>query len=113
MVDRYGFCPVATTLSVVGGKWKTVILFQLKSGTKRFGVLKQSIPSISQKVLAQQLRELESDGIVTRRVYAQVPPKVEYSLTDLGRSLEPVVEAMCEWGLQYDHNRRKRIVIVE
>ena len=111
MDGRQRFCPVETTLSIVGGKWKIVILFHLRTETKRFSILKRSIPAISQKVLAQQLRELEADGVVYRRVYAQVPPKVEYSLTELGCSLEPVIAAMCDWGHHYAHQRGRKIVI--
>lgn len=82
-------CPVETTLLLIGGKWKVLILRDLLAGTKRFGELKKSIGSISQKVLTQNLRTMEENGLVTRKVYAEVPPKVEYTLTDLGYSLKP------------------------
>jgi len=96
-------CPVTTTLSVIGGKWKPIILHIIRTETKRFGEIKQMIPAITQKMLTQQLRELEADGIVGRKVYAVVPPKVEYSLTEYGRSLTPILDAMEAWGRR--HNR--------
>ena len=91
-------CPVETALAVVGGKWKTVILYHLNDGVHRFGELQRRLPGITRKVLTQQLRELEADGIVARKVYGQVPPKVEYSLTKYGHTLRPVLKALCEWG---------------
>lgn len=94
-------CPVETTLSLIGDKWKVLILRDLLTGTKRFGELKKSIGSISQKVLTNQLRQMEADGLVHREVYAQVPPKVEYSLTNLGWSLRPILDAMWTWGEEY------------
>ncbi len=97
-------CSVETTLKVIGGRWKVLILRELFLGVRRFNELHRALTGITQKMLTQQLRELEQDGIVHRRVYPQVPPKVEYSLTDLGQSLEPVIEAMHNWGMQ--HSRR-------
>lgn len=94
-------CSVETTLLLIGGKWKVLILRDLINGTKRFGELKKSIHSISQKVLTQQLREMEEDGLVERAVYAEVPPRVEYSLTEDGMSLKPVLNSMFAWGNQY------------
>ena len=94
-------CPVEVTLEVIGGKWKCLILHYLLDGTKRFNELKKAIPAVTQRMLTSQLRELERSGIVHRKVFAQVPPKVEYSLTDLGRSLEPVLWAMHDWGKRY------------
>ncbi|MDB5331812.1 MAG: yybR [Phycisphaerales bacterium] len=91
-------CPAETTLDVIGGRWKVPILWHLFKGTLRFSELRRGLEGVTQKMLAQQLRELESDGIVNRKVYPQVPPKVEYSLTGEGQSLKPVVEAMCKWG---------------
>jgi DNA-binding HxlR family transcriptional regulator len=91
-------CPVTTTLSVIGGKWKPIILWIIRDGRKRFGEIKRLIPAITQKMLTQQLRELEQDGIIHREVHPVVPPKVEYSLTDYGRTLIPVLQAMAEWG---------------
>lgn len=94
-------CPVETTLSLIGDKWKVLILRDLMDGTKRFGELKRSVSGVSQKVLTSQLRAMEESGLLTRTVYAEVPPKVEYSLTQLGKSLEPVLEAMKNWGEGY------------
>ena len=94
-------CPVETTLMLIGDKWKVLILRDLMPGTKRFGELKKSIGSVSQKVLTAQLRDMEAKGLVDRRVYAEVPPRVEYSLTELGRSLEPILDAMRNWGEGY------------
>lgn len=94
-------CPVETTLSLVGNKWVVLILRDLFTGTKRFGELKKSLAPISQKVLTQQLRAMEANGVVHRKVYAEVPPRVEYSLTELGLSLEPIVMSMREWGIWY------------
>ena len=94
-------CPVETTLMLIGDKWKVLILRDLMPGTKRFGELKKSIGSVSQKVLTAQLRNMEQNGLVHREVYAEVPPRVEYSLTELGRSLEPILDAMRNWGEGY------------
>lgn len=94
-------CPVETTLTLIGDKWKVLILRDLLPGTKRFGELKKSIGSVSQKVLTAQLRNMEENGLITRRVYAEVPPRVEYSLTELGMSLKPILDAMCSWGKDY------------
>ncbi len=94
-------CPVEVTLTVIGGKWKSLILWHLREETRRFCELRRQLPMITQKVLVRQLRELEAHGVVCRKVYAQVPPKVEYSLTELGASLAPVLEAMCRWGERY------------
>ena len=94
-------CPVDVTLSVIGGKWKLLIYDQLHRGVTRFGQLKRAIPRITQTMLTQQLRELEQDGIVTRTIYAEIPPRVEYALTDFGRTLECVIAVMCQWGTHY------------
>ena len=94
-------CPVETTLTLIGDKWKVLILRELMPGTKRFGELKKSIGNVSQKVLTAQLRAMEENGFVHRQVYAEVPPRVEYSLTDLGRSLKPILDSMWAWGEGY------------
>ena len=94
-------CPVETTLTLIGDKWKVLILRDLLPGTKRFGELKKSIGSVSQKVLTAQLRAMEDSGLLTRTVYAEVPPRVEYTLTELGRSLQPILDAMWYWGEAY------------
>lgn len=94
-------CPVETTLTLIGDKWKVLILRDLMPGTKRFGELKKSIGSVSQKVLTAQLRDMEASGLVNRKVYAEVPPRVEYSLTELGQSLKPILDAMWNWGEAY------------
>ena len=94
-------CPVETTLSLIGDKWKVLILRDLMSGTKRFGELKKSLGSVSQKVLTAQFRDMEEDGLVSRTVYAEVPPRVEYALTETGNSLKPIIDAMMSWGTDY------------
>lgn len=99
-------CPVETTLMLIGDKWKVLILRDLMPGTKRFGELKKSIGTVTQKVLTAQLRQMEASGLLTRTVYAEVPPRVEYTLTDLGRSLRPVLDAMEAWGKAYQENAR-------
>lgn len=94
-------CPVETTLTLISNKWKVLILRDLLPGTKRFGELKKSIGEVSQKVLTAQLREMEAGGLLTRTVYPEVPPRVEYTLTQLGYSLKPVLDAMQSWGEDY------------
>ncbi|HHX2537797.1 TPA: winged helix-turn-helix transcriptional regulator [Neisseria subflava] len=94
-------CPVVNTLDIIGGKWKVLILYYLNEETRRFNELQRLLAGITQRMLTLQLRELENDGIVHREVYPQVPPKVEYSLTEFGRTLMPVIEAMHRWGEQY------------
>ena len=94
-------CTVETTLTLIGDKWKVLILRDLMPGTKRFGELKKSVGSVSQKVLTAQLRAMEESGLVQRKVYAEVPPRVEYSLTELGRSLKPILDSMWVWGEDY------------
>lgn len=94
-------CPVEATLSLIGDKWKVLILRDLMNGTKRFGELKKTIGRVSQKVLTAQLRAMEQSGLLSRKVYAQVPPKVEYTLTATGYSLKPILDAMRIWGEEY------------
>ncbi|WP_078411580.1 winged helix-turn-helix transcriptional regulator [Priestia abyssalis] len=105
MDDKVFNCEKELTLSVIGGKWKMLVLWHLgKGGTKRFGELKSLIPGITQRMLVNQLRELEEDQIVHREVYPVVPPKVEYSLTEQGKSLMPILDSMYEWGKNYIEN---------
>lgn len=94
-------CPVETTLDVIGGKWKGIILYQLLNGTKRFNEFRRLNPGITQFMLTLQLRELERDGIIHREIYKEVPPRVEYSLTDFGRTLGPLIMSMKAWGESY------------
>lgn len=91
-------CPVTATLSLIGGKWKTLILYSLTNGTKRFGEIAVRIPDISRKVLTEQLKELEADGLIHRKQYNEIPPRVEYSLSDLGKSLSSVIRELEIWG---------------
>lgn len=105
--DRvFSGCPVGVTLDVIGGKWKGIILYQLLSGTKRYNELRRLQPAVTQRMLTLQLRELEQDGIVHREVYKQIPPRVDYSLTPFGRTLEPIIVAMKEWGEHYEKDVR-------
>ena len=99
--NRLYNCPVDAILGVIGGKYKPIILFHLMDGTLRFSELRKFLPQATPKMLTQQLRELEADGIIHREVYPVVPPKTEYSLTDFGRTLSPVLNAMCEWGKEH------------
>ena len=101
-------CPVEVTLMLISDRWKVLILRDLLGGTKRFGELKKSIGSISQKVLTSNLRSMEEDGLLTRKVYAEVPPRVEYTLTELGKSLQPILLAMQQWGLEYQEMQFKK-----
>lgn len=101
MSEAKYYCPVEVALEVIGGKWKCVILWWLRQDAKRFGELKQLIPGITQKVLTQQLRELEADGLIRRQVYREVPPRVEYSLTSYGESVRPITDLMCDWGKKH------------
>lgn len=108
--DRYDCsegCPVEATLELIGGKWKGVILYHLLEGTHRFGELRRKLPSVTQRMLTKQLRELEECGVIRRVVHAEVPPRVEYSLTALGETLRPVVLALKEWGDTYRRVRGK------
>ena len=99
-------CPVATTVALIGSKWKLLILRNLMARPWRFNELRKDLAGISQKVLTDSLRSLEEDGLVTRTIYAEVPPRVEYALSDLGESMRPIIQAMQEWGLYYQGIRR-------
>ena len=105
--EKLPACPVETTLTLISDKWKVLILRDLLPGTKRFGELKKSIGHVSQKVLTAQRRQMEQSGLVNRKVYAEVPPKVEYSLTDVGYSLKPILDAMWTWGEEYQKKMEK------
>lgn len=94
-------CPVETTLMLISDRWKVLIIRDLLDGTKRFGELKKSVGNVSQKVLTANLRSMEESGLLTRKVYAEVPPKVEYTLTETGYSLKPILDAMVKWGMEY------------
>lgn len=96
-----GECPVATAIDVIGGKWTIIILYHLRGKTMRFGELKKDIPKITQKVLTHELRQLEANKLVTRKVYPEVPPRVEYSPTDLADQLNPILDQLCAWGEDY------------
>lgn len=98
-------CPVEMTLCLIGDKWRVLIIRDLLDGTRRFGELRKSLGAVTQKVLTAQLRAMEKDGLLTRKVYAEVPPRVEYTLTPTGRSLEPVLAAMLAWGREYKKAR--------
>ncbi|MGL5435479.1 MAG: winged helix-turn-helix transcriptional regulator [Lachnospiraceae bacterium] len=99
-------CPVEATLKLISNKWKVLILRELLTGTKRFGELRDGIDGISQKVLTQNLRSMEEDGIVARTVFPEVPPRVEYNLSELGNSLKPIIKSMESWGIEYMNNQK-------
>lgn len=105
MVSKKINCPVEVTLSLLENKWKVLILYELLERTKRFGELSKAVSGISQKMLTQQLRQMEKDGIIKRKVYAEVPPRVEYSLTEIGKSLKPILDAMHKWGSNYKKSK--------
>ena len=95
-------CPVEVALNVIGGKWKGVILYKLQDGTLRFSELKRLMPRVTQRMLTLQLRSLEEDGLVSRTIYPEVPPRVEYALTELGQTLTPVIDHLMEWGVHFE-----------
>ncbi|MFA5181736.1 MAG: helix-turn-helix domain-containing protein [Syntrophales bacterium] len=105
-MGKGGFCPVTETMAVIGGKWKPIILFCIRDDTKRFSEIKRLIPGVTQKMLTQQLRELEEQGIIHREIHPVIPPKVEYSLTKYGCTLIPILDTMAQWG--GNHNQTKR-----
>lgn len=104
--DEMPICPVATTVQIIGSKWKLLIMRNLLARPWRFNELKKDLEGISQKVLTDSLRSMEADGIVTRTVYAEVPPRVEYALSPLGESMRPIIMAMRQWGLDYQESRQ-------
>lgn len=107
MTSKIHPCPVQTCLKFIADKWKVLIIRDLLTGTKRFSELKKSLGPVTQKMLTQQLREMETDGLIHRKVYAVVPPKVEYSLTEFGLTLTPVINSMREWGLEYQNQNEE------
>ncbi len=107
-VRRHKCCPMEATLVVIGGRWKGMIVYKLLDGPKRFGELGRLLPGVTQRMLTLQLRELEEDEVVHREIFKQIPPKVEYSLTEFGRSLEPTIALMCRWGEQYMNRLAER-----
>jgi DNA-binding HxlR family transcriptional regulator len=98
-IEKYGGCPVSATLKVIGGKWKSLILYFVSVDVNRFGQLQRMMPGCSKRMMTTQLRELEADGIINRKVYAEVPPKVEYTLTEKGESLRPLFQMLSQWGV--------------
>lgn len=108
MAKKTVSCPVETAIKVMGGRWKVLVLHELFGGVKRFSELSQKLAGVSHRTLTQQLRELESDGIIRRKVYRQVPPKVEYSLTPIGETLKPVLDQLHAWSIQYDAMQKTR-----
>lgn len=94
-------CPVEATLDVIGGKWKPIILWMVRSNVMRFSELQKAIPEVNSKTLTKQLRELEQDGVITRTMFPEIPPRVEYSITEFGTSLIPIIHALCDWGAKY------------
>lgn len=113
LLNKLPACPVETTLTLIGNKWEVLILRDLMEGTKRFGELRRSVGHISQKVLTSQLRAMEEAGLVHREVFAEVPPRVEYSLTPLGKSLQPVLDALRDWGTEYKRHLSDGTPMVE
>ena len=108
MKKKLAKCPAEETLEVIEGRWKVLILWHLFAGTMRFSELRRQLSGVTQKILTQQLRQMERDGLVRRKVYAEVPPRVEYSLTALGKSLRPVVDSMCKWGEKHSQRLLSR-----
>ncbi|MBQ6887288.1 MAG: helix-turn-helix transcriptional regulator [Lachnospiraceae bacterium] len=109
--SREILCPVETTIQLIGGKYKAIILWHLMGNTLRYNELHKRMPKATDKMLAQQLRELEKDGLISRKVYPIVPPKTEYSLTELGKSLFPILDEMCKWGEGYREKEQKMMQI--
>lgn len=102
-------CPVTATMHVIGGKWKAILINAIyQTSPARFGELKRSVAGITQSMLTSQLRELEDDGIINRKIYAEIPPKVEYTLTEFGLTLSPIIQSMGEWGVKYKLNQAKK-----
>lgn len=109
MKNKLPVCPVEVTLALISNKWKILIMRDLLEGTKRFGELKKSVTNISQKVLTANLREMEENGLLTRKIYPEVPPRVEYTLTETGYSLSPLINEMYKWGKDYKEKMMKAL----
>lgn len=107
---QYTNCPVEAALDIIGGKWKSIILFRVMEKTRRFNELRKLLPNITQRTLTNQLRELESDGLLQREVYAEVPPKVEYSITEFGATLKPVLVTLKDWAETYMPDKMSKII---
>jgi len=105
----YGDCPIGLAITLIGGKWKLPILYNLREQTLRFNALKKALPGVTQKMLTQQLREMERDGLLARKVFAEVPPKVEYSVTPIAKKLEPILASLCGWGTAYRKVQQAKI----
>ena len=105
-MNKYFDCPLTTAMNIIGGKWKVVILGHLFTGEKRFGELNRLVCGVTQKMLTQQLRELENDGLIHREIYKEIPPRVEYSLTSFGESLSPILQELCQWGEEIKSERK-------
>ena len=103
--DKTFNCAMEMTIDLIGGKWKALLLWNLSLGTRRFNELRRQFPNVTQKMLTQQLRDLENNGLITRTIYAEMPPHVEYALTDFGMTLMPVLQAMNQWGNRYIDSR--------
>lgn len=103
----YDNCPIGSAIALIGGKWKLPVMYNLREGKKRFNELRRLLPGVTQKMLTHQLRELENDGLIARKVYAEVPPKVEYTLTLSARKLKPILALLCEWGLEHKKSRKE------
>lgn len=104
-------CPVTLTTQVIGGRWKHLIIYLISAGINRFGAMQRGLPDISKNMLTQSLRELEKDGIITREIFAEIPPRVEYALTDWGRATLPIMKAMAEWGAQYRQQKNQEVSV--
>jgi DNA-binding HxlR family transcriptional regulator len=106
--NKFIGCPMTSVMNVIGGKWKVIILFHLRDHTLRFGELRKRIPKVTQKMLTQQLRELEQDGLITRTVFPEVPPRVEYKSTCLSDELRPILDLLCDWGIKQQVAKQQR-----
>lgn len=113
LLEQNGICPVATTIDLLSSKWKVLIMRDLLKGTKRYSEIQTSVAGISQKMLTKSLREMAEDGLVIRKVYPVTPPKVEYSLSNIGESMRPIINSMANWGSEYldDHPEKRKVIM--